>query len=143
MASNGWDDNNLPNNAAFISILSPEEEYGEEHYFKENHDNVINIRCSDIDYYFYKAGGITYCGLSDEQAEELFNFIDRNQDKDFYIHCSAGISRSQGVVRFILDYYDNFEENPNNPCLTPNSHITKLLTRCWINKYWTFHDNIE
>ena len=50
----------------------------------------------------------------------------------FYIHCSAGLSRSQGVVRYILDTYGDMfdiETNPDNPCLTPNYHVVRMLKR--------------
>ena len=140
MEDKGWNDNNIPEDCAFISIISPESSgFGEEHYFKQNHNNVINLEFEDIfDYKVEYSDSIIY-GMNDKQAEELFNFIENNKGKNFYIHCSAGISRSQAVVRFILDYYnDNYDKtslNPNNPCEFPNLHVLHLLRRCWLKKF--------
>ena len=71
-----------------------------------------------------------------EEAFDLVNFIDKNiKDHDtIYIHCAAGASRSQGVVRYILDTYGNDYElktNPNNPCITPNAHVCMMLKRAY------------
>lgn len=38
-----------------------------------------------------------YTPITKEQGEELKDFILKNKDKRFLIHCSAGISRSAGV----------------------------------------------
>lgn len=67
------------------------------------------------------------------EATRLVNFIDRHvkNGTDFYIHCGAGISRSQAVVRYILDVYTNtkWETRKSNPCITPNEHIVRMLKR--------------
>lgn len=71
--------------------------------------------------------------------EEAFNLVDWidwriKHDNTIYIHCAAGISRSQGVVRYILDTYGydyNIKTNPNNPCLTPNAHVVMMLKRAY------------
>ena len=71
------------------------------------------------------------------QAYDMVRFIDRVMNDDnietIYLHCTAGVSRSQGVVRYILDTYDGngfyIELNENNPCLTPNAHVVMMLKR--------------
>ena len=76
--------------------------------------------------------------LNYAQASRIVNFIDKQISKDvdaFYIHCSAGKSRSQGVVRYILDTYPqyNWETNPDNHCITTNYHVVRMLKRCFMN----------
>ena len=142
---NNWDDNNLPDNVAFISICDTEKindqsNYTyETHLLSDNHDNVINLDFDDICGYSMidifpddeMVIGNTTKGLTDKQAEQLYNFIETNIDKDIYVHCAAGISRSQGIVRFILDCYPDRENemNPDNPCKYPNIHVVSLLKR--------------
>lgn len=68
-----------------------------------------------------------------EEAFNLVTFIDGRikDNKDFYIHCNAGVSRSQAIVRYILDVYPdiNWETRKDNPCDTPNMHIVRMLKR--------------
>lgn len=131
MEDNGWNDNNLPTDIAFISIGSGRPKDNEPHYFKENHDNVINLDFDDITDYTLE-GWIGVKGMSDEQAQELLEFIENNVGKHFYVHCSAGVSRSQAVCRFIVDTYDEYCEESlrkDNPCLYPNVHVLSLLRR--------------
>lgn len=152
MNKNKWDNKTLPDNVAIISICEPnaKDEY---HIFKSK-DNVINLDFYDItDYNLMYAYGdditedeIKYAnsikGLTDKQANELFTFIENNLGKDIYVHCSAGISRSQGVVKFILDCYPDIydETNPSNPCEFPNIHVVSLLKKCFRKKYYNIDD---
>lgn len=74
-----------------------------------------------------------------EQAFELAIWIEKqvHNKQDIYVHCSAGMSRSQGVVRYILDtYYDiDWKTRNDNPCLTPNMHVVMMLKRAkrWLD----------
>ena len=54
-----------------------------------------------------------------EQAELLVDFIERNvkEDRDFYIHCDAGVSRSQQVAAYIFlthGWFYNYDENKSS-----------------------------
>ena len=107
-----WSDENYPPDAAFISICNTpggsDVMFIEEiiHYFKTETPEIINLYFDDItEPTAMWKGKVSLTGISQEQADRLCEFIERNQDKDFYIHCEAGLSRSQGVVRYILDVY--------------------------------------
>ena len=39
--------------------------------------------------------------ISDSQTVELYNFIVRNKNKHFIVHCAAGVSRSAAICLFI------------------------------------------
>ena len=110
----------------------------ERHYFKENHDNVINLDFDDISGYTEMYYGKKLYGLKDDDAERLEEFIDKNIGRNFYIHCTAGMSRSQGVARFILDMYPQMEyiTRSENPCKTPNYHVVTLLKKMFYRKYY-------
>ena len=165
METNGWfTDKDLPKNVAIISIGAPWNE-GEGHWFKNSSSNVLNIDFDDasptqwwngqdlydkakedtdqskyFSYTYTTKFGKTYLHAFDyNQAQKLVVFIETHNDCDFYIHCSAGISRSQGVVRYILDTYsDEFDinTNPDNPCLCPNTHVVLMLKRAFKNLYY-------
>lgn len=76
---------------------------------------------------------IFHC-LDYEEAKELVQWIERRIKKDdtIYVHCAAGVSRSQGVVRYIIDEYSDIYDirlNPENPNDTYNPHVTRMLKR--------------
>lgn len=111
---NSWDDTNVDNlNYAFISIIGTEacnKYYLEEdvkHWFDNSHTNVLNLEFDDIAYDTIDWKGHTFSGMTDEQAKQTVEFINKNSDKNFIIHCRAGFSRSQAVGRFINDIYKN------------------------------------
>lgn len=151
-ASNEWTDDNVSelNDKAFISICCSdtsreglcETVYGSRrtHYFKEQHSNVINIDFDDVeeDTEWSNSNGSSgkYVCISDDQAKELYEFIKKNIGRNFYIHCSAGVSRSQAVGLFIREFFPefNYGERESNPCVTPNNKVLMMLKRCWYSE---------
>ena len=74
-------------------------------------------------------------------AKRLVEFIDdriRNYGDNIFVHCAAGTSRSQAIVRYILDTYPDIEwkTRDSNPCITPNIHIVRMLKRMYRNLYY-------
>lgn len=127
---------------AFISIIgTPQciEHYlhsEDTHWFKNNCHNVLNLEFDDIDEESKDWKGQTFYGITEEQAKQCVEFIEQNRGKNFYIHCRAGKSRSQGICRYILDMYGKeygYDETKScrkdNPCLTPNIRVVSMLKR--------------
>ena len=84
--------------------------------------------------------------LDYEEACDLVEWIDRRIKKDntIYIHCAVGASRSQGVVRYIVDTYGNDYDirlNPNNPNDTYNPHVVIMLKRAYREQFDNNLDN--
>jgi len=76
--------------------------------------------------------------LDYEEAFDLAKWIDFRikHDETIYIHCAVGASRSQGVVRYIVDTYKydyDIRLNPNNPNNTYNPHVLMMLKRAYMN----------
>lgn len=145
----GWNIE-VPNNIAIISINNPIENNDEEYHVCKDADNVLNLDFDDIDpmhldldnnidKFTYKRNDKinTVYFFTNSMAEKSIEFIERNKDKHFFIHCSAGISRSQAFVRFIENTYYNkkFELNPLNPCRYPNGHVYSKLNQAYREKY--------
>lgn len=79
-------------------------------------------------------------GLSRSQAKEFIEWFESKvlgEEKNLYLHCEAGLSRSQGFVRFILDCYPDITWllRMSNPCIYPNQHVVSTLKREWRRKY--------
>lgn len=141
------------------------------HWFKDS-KNVINLDFNDVspemwwdrDYYDdtfsmwqghkeysnffnYNHDNINLHAMDWTEAERLVKFIDERikEGDDIYVHCSAGASRSQGIVRYILDtyYYIDFETRKSNPCITPNWHVVRMLKRSYNKFYYENDKNIN
>ena len=74
--------------------------------------------------------------LDYEEAFDLAKWIDFRikHDETIYVHCAVGASRSQGVVRYIVDTYGNEYDirlNPDNPNNTYNPHVVMMLKRAY------------
>lgn len=132
-------DNNVESltDKAFISIVGTEEcrkyylEDETSHWFNEEHTNVINLQFDDLTEDFMWKGHL-FKAMKQDDADRLLKFIIANLGKEFNIHCLAGQSRSQGVARFIVDCFQDYDESSlrqDNPCLTPNRHVLRLLKR--------------
>ena len=144
---NRWDEN-VPQNIAIISIINSKDcNCGEKHICK-NSNNVLNLEFDDVSPVNYKTDAQAESYQIDEGkivrffhlklAKKTYDFIQKNKGKDFYIHCSAGLSRSQAIVRFIKDTIRdiNWETNPNNPCLFPNGFVYQQLMKIYRNEYY-------
>lgn len=84
--------------------------------------------------------------LDYEEAFELVKWIDWRikHDKTIYIHCAVGASRSQGVVRYIVDTYGHdydIKLNPDNPNNTYNPHVVMMLKRAYRSLYMNYDNN--
>ena len=82
----------------------------------------------------------TYHVLDYEESFKLVDWIDWRikNDDTIYVHCTAGASRSQGVVRYIVDTYGNdydIKLNPNNPNNTYNPHVVMMLKRAYTESF--------
>lgn len=105
----------------YISILDPE--------FKEPlHKDLSNYKT----FWFWdvpeKIGN--YNPISENQAQDIYNFIQNNKDKKMCIvHCTAGVSRSGAVGTFVNNLYGNPSNdfNSDNPFILPNELVLNLL----------------
>lgn len=146
---NGWC-LEVPSNIAIISINNGKDAgIDNEYHICEDDVNVLNLNFDDVDpmslglsddteTYKYEnryspATFTTIEFFTNDMAKRAVQFIEDNKDKNFYIHCSAGVSRSQAFVKFIKNvYYEyDWETNPNNPCIHPNGFVFQKLMQAY------------
>lgn len=140
---NGWT-KEVPKDIAIISIINSKDvaEPGEKHVCKKA-DNVLNLTFDDCSPLTYKTEasaeefefeeGKFVKFFTPEMAKTCIDFFKKNKDKDIYVHCIAGMSRSQAFVRFALNnlHDHGWETNPNNPCLFPNGFVYQRLMEAY------------
>ena len=124
MSEHGITDGNIPEGMAVVSIGEPSESESD-HWFQEPSCSVLNIDFWDVNGYRVE----DVLGMTDEQAFEIYRFLSGNIGKDFYIHCRAGVSRSQAVARFLEDCYGYEVVQGSDRPPFPNAHVLALLKR--------------
>jgi len=124
-------------------FMGDEEEAG--HYLPDS-DNVLNLNFDDITEDFVQSlpNGeiVTYKTITEEQANAIIDFVEKNLDKHLIIHCRAGKSRSIGVASAIANLYgevyrhfpigQNFK---NNQFDTPNIEVVTKIKRAFYKKH--------
>ena len=120
----------------YLSINNPNDE--DKTPIREDSDTFKSMWFYDIDEDIYdEVKDFTYKTISDEQVDELYDFIMKNKDKkNFVVHCTAGVSRSGAVGEFVNDLFGipYAEFRKQNPNIIPNTYIKKKLNEKW-NQY--------
>ena len=84
-------------------------------------EKVFTARFTDVTAKTWHDSGMVYNPISDSEAEAMYKFIAKNKDKNFVVHCAAGVSRSGAIALFIHqefghklkgDYWSSSVPNP-------------------------------
>lgn len=117
----------------YLSINNPDDK--DKTPIREDSDTFKSMWFYDIDEDIYdEVKDFTYKTISDEQVDELYDFIMKNKDKkNFVVHCTAGVSRSGAVGEFVNDLFGipYAEFKKQNPNIIPNTYIKKKLNEKW------------
>lgn len=136
-------DKGIYDKIAFISILDTSESLkyaGEEdnsHFFKKPNRSVLNVEFDDVDC-DTNIDGYCFKAISQEQADEIFDFIENNVGKTFLIHCRAGKSRSAAIGQFIKEIYSDIYSENKYDWKTYNHCVYRKLYRSFYNKIKLF-----
>lgn len=95
-SQNNFKDFNIDKDTVLISITDPNREYLKSN-IQEKFKEVLNIQFWDIEENNGKQQVISL-----DNAKIIKNFIIKNKNNNFMIHCEVGISRSSSVGLFIL-----------------------------------------
>lgn len=137
LKANNIDDSNVDNlkYMAFISIEDPymSKHSDNKHYFQKDHSNVLNLDFYDIEEKSIE-NDYEYNPVTEEQAHEIFKFIENHLGCSFIAHCESGISRSGAIVRFISNYY-GYNDIQFKDYIMPNQLLFKLLKKEYKKKY--------
>lgn len=117
-------------NWAYISI----ENTGEPHAV---HDpRVLNVDFDDVS----DGPGV----ITPECARSIYEFARDHCEDNILVHCTAGVSRSQGVARALWDcfpeYWKPCDENRKNPCVTPNITVCAAIKRAHYTQIWNVEE---
>ena len=140
MGSHGINDSNVEEKfkGAAISINDTEGNWNVS-WFDHDHENVLRFWFDDVEFDEQQSptNPFTCRSFKEDQAKQVFAFVKKHADKDWVIHCSAGISRSGAIGTFILHYLEGDKEYfaKRNPHIHPNGHILRMLNKlAWEEK---------
>ncbi|RMD61790.1 hypothetical protein D6833_07755 [Candidatus Parcubacteria bacterium] len=121
-------------NVALIAALDPDDEFTMNCI--PHNDEVVKRFGSVLQIAFWDIAGDDvgrYKGITPEQGKTIASFIAANQDKQFIVHCAAGVSRSAGIAKAIecivehggsrFDYALAGSEIDRHPRYTPNMRV--------------------
>lgn len=139
--TNNWE-SYLPEDIAVISIINGKDcGNPEEYHILNTSDRVLNLEFDDVSPEAFGLSDNSETMRYDEdtvlefftdfQAKNIINFVENNLNCNFFIHCSAGVSRSQAITKFILLNYSDrdWELNQDNPIMFPNGFIYQKLNK--------------
>lgn len=116
-----------------ISIGSP----GESYELKRGWEDVLRIEFDDVVKIPLGMAGHNIIAFCDTHAEIIHEFIEKHKDKDFLIHCSAGVSRSVAVGSFMREVFDDVELKLHE--IHTDEHCNARVRRGLMRKYWKGH----
>lgn len=114
----------LPENTVLISI---NEEHGNLYPLQVNiDDRVLRLRFSDITS-MINDDGKQYLPITRNTANKVVDFVEENKDKNFIVHCAAGVSRSSAVCMYIHIRYGHTLRNAFWSLSQPNPFVLGCL----------------
>lgn len=132
MSEQSIDDSNVSNKNAFFICLNSTAWIHSKPYFKEEHDNVINLYFDDvhqsgpkeIKWFNNTTKIIDAVAMNNEQAICLAKFIDKiPTNSTVYIYCAKGKSRSGAVE----DYIKSIIQEDYTPLEGSNKYVYDKL----------------
>lgn len=121
-----------------ISITEPDNDYIEEKYKKGFHE-VLETKFWDIEEDTTDNNGNFYPKITKEEGKRIKEFIEKNKNKRFIIHCAAGVSRSAGIgisaeclINYdgcVYTYQTSFSSIKEHPRYAPNRTVFDAICK--------------
>ncbi len=110
-----------------ISITSPNRP---DAFLQEGWGAVLRLEYHDIDAASVSALRAGYIPMSEQQAQEVVDWLEENNDKltGVVVHCEAGISRSAATAHFIVERFGLASLVDKG---VPNKYVYRLLMEAW------------
>jgi len=114
--------------SVLISITAPASEFVQ---LQDGWSDVLRLKFDDVDH----EDGQDYEMFSDIQAEQILDFVIRNSDKDIFVNCDAGISRSTAVVVALEQIFNAKDVSDDWP--HHNKYVKNKIRDIWFKRIWS------
>ena len=129
------DDHNVEARLTGSALISINDTHGQwsVSWFHRDHPNVLRLWFDDVenDYEVSPTNKGQNRAFTKEQAQQIIDFALDNRDREFIVHCTAGISRSGAVGQFLVDFLEGDKEyfKRRSSHISPNGHVSRTLNR--------------
>ena len=116
--------------SVIISITSPNSSFP---LLQEGWSDILRLSFDDIDH----EDGQNYIIFSDSQAEEILDFAIKNIDKDLFVNCDAGISRSTAIVVALELIFNSNDVSDSYKYQHHNKYVKNKIRDVWFKRIWS------
>ncbi len=117
-------------NSVLIIITSPNSEFPT---LSQKWTGVLQIKFDDVENGF----GLKdkqYEAMTENQAKQILDFVIENIDKDIFISCDAGMSRSPGVLVALEQIFNSKDVTEDYPY--HNRYVKNKIRDVWFRRIW-------
>jgi predicted protein tyrosine phosphatase len=125
-------------NSVLIMITSPEAEFP---HIDGKWKDILRIKFDDIEWREdlnhnkgLDSNSHLYEQMSENQAKQILDFAVKNIDKDIFISCDAGLSRSPGVLVALEQIFNAKDVSDAYP--HHNRFVKNMIRDTWFKTIW-------
>ena len=74
--------------------------------------------------------------MTDEQAKEIISFAIKHLDKDFFVNCDAGLSRSPAVIVALEQIFNARDVSNVDKFKFHNKYVKNKIKNVWFKNIW-------
>lgn len=117
----------LPNNTVLISINEQHEDLYKLQLNRKD-SRILTVQFCDITGKIVdERKSLTYTPMGEEIGLKILNFINLNKEKDFIVHCAAGVSRSAAICLYLNTMFGHELKRNFWSTSRPNPFVYGLL----------------
>ena len=122
--------------SVLIMITSPESEFPK---VDGKWNEILFLKFHDIEWREGKMSSDDnlYEPFSEVQALQILDFVTKNINKDIFVSCDAGISRSTAVVVALEQIFNSKDVSDSYP--HHNRFVKNMIRDVWFKNIWTRH----
>jgi len=117
-------------NSVLIIVTSPNSQFPK---LSSKWNKILYLRFDDVENGF----GLKdkkYRPMSEEDTEHILNFVIENIDKDIFISCDAGMSRSPGILVALEQIFNACDVSDAYPY--HNRYVKNKIRDTWFKRIW-------
>ena len=118
-------------NSVLIIVTSPSSEFPK---LSQKWSEILLLKFDDVEN-GYGLKDKQFKPMTREDAKNILDFAIRNIDKDIFISCDAGMSRSPGILMALEQIFNSRDASDAYPY--HNRYVKNMIRDVWFRKIWS------